>query len=348
MSNTPPDRCKVPPAFWRAIERVGLRTAAVLRQARLPSNLHLGDQGLVTTAQYFSLWRALEDLTGDPGLGIRLVTGTETAVYPPSSLCALYARDYRDGLERTARFKRLCTPEQLHFVQEGNTYTIRTRWLYATEPEPAVATDVTLASLMELGRRGTGRHLTPHWVELTRPAPKSDVHSAYFGCPIHYGASGNALVLKPTDLDHPFPGHNPELLEMLTPALASALEEIQAHSSIREQVKVVLKRSLASGRPELSEVARDLAMSERTLQRRITEEAATFRELLMEARQEMGRHLLADPSATIDEVAYLLGYQDTSSFYRAFRDWEGLTPSQWRGLKMEGSLAQAIPPTMHH
>jgi AraC-like DNA-binding protein len=110
--------------------------------------------------------------------------------------------------------------------------------------------------------------------------------------------------LKSADLERPFPGHNPELLEMLTPILASALDEIQAHSSIREQVKIVLKRSMASGRPELSEVARDLAMSERTLQRRITEEAATFRELLMEARQEMGRQLLSDPSATIDEVAY--------------------------------------------
>ncbi len=342
MSNIPPDRCRVPQAFWRSIESIGLTAASVLRQARLPGTLHLGDQGFVTTAQYFSLWKALEDLTADPGLSIRLVTGTATAVHPPSSLCAFYARDYRDGLARTARFKRLCTPEQLHFTEEDNTFTIRTGWLHATGPEPMIATEVAFACLMELGRRGTGRHLTPHWVELTCSAPNSDVHRAYFGCEIHYGASQNALVLKTADLDHPFPGHNPELLEMLTPVLASALDEIQAHSSIREQVKIVLKRGLPSGRPELSEVARDLAMSERTLQRRITEEAATFRELLMEARQELGRQLLSDPSATIDEVACLLGYQDTSSFYRAFRDWEGVTPSQWRGTRL-GYLSQTIP-----
>jgi AraC-like DNA-binding protein len=348
MSNIPPDRCRVPQAFWRVIERIGLTAASVLRQARLPGTLHLNDQGFVTTAQYFSLWKALEDLTADPGVGIRLVTGTETALHPPPSLCAFYARDYRDGLARTARFKRLCTPEQLHFAEEENTYTIRTSWLHATEPAPTIATEVAFACLIELGRRGTGRHLTPHCVEFTCTAPKSDVHSAYFGCAIHYGASQNALVLKPADLDHPFPGHNPELLEMLTPVLASALDEIQAHSSIREQVKIVLKRSMPSGRPELSEVARDLAMSERTLQRRITEEDATFRELLIEARQELGRQLLSDHSATIDEVAYLLGYQDTSSFYRAFRDWEGLTPSQWRGINRDDSLAQTIPPTMPH
>nr|WP_222532665.1 AraC family transcriptional regulator [Azospirillum sp. 412522] len=95
-------------------------------------------------------------------------------------------------------------------------------------------------------------------------------------------------------------------------------------------MKVVLKRSLASGRPDLADVACDLGMSERTLQRRITDEGASFRELLAEARQELGRLLLSDPSTDIDEVACLLGYQDTSSFYRAFREWEGMTPSQWR------------------
>jgi AraC-like DNA-binding protein len=77
-------------------------------------------------------------------------------------------------------------------------------------------------------------------------------------------------------------------------------------------------------------------MSERTLQRRITEEGTTYRDLVMEARQELGRKLLADPSADINEVACLLGYQDTSSFYRAFREWEGVTPSQWRELNGQG------------
>ncbi|MBL9056932.1 MAG: helix-turn-helix transcriptional regulator, partial [Rhodobacteraceae bacterium] len=76
--------------------------------------------------------------------------------------------------------------------------------------------------------------------------------------------------------------------------------------------------------------ARELGLSERTLQRRITEQGASYRGLLDEARQELGRHLLADGQNGIDEIAFLLGFQDTSSFYRAFRSWEGVTPSQWR------------------
>ncbi len=329
---TTADKCRVPSAFWRAVDQIGVPPAALLRQARLPATLHLDGHGLVTTAQYFALWKALEELTGDPALGIKFIAGAATAAHPPSILAAFYARDYRDGLHRLARFKRLCTPEQLHIVEAPDECLITKGWLYATEPEPAIATDLAFATLVELGRRGTGQHLTPQRLEFLRLGPGHDEHRRYFGCDIHYGAPRNSLVLKAADLDRPFPGHNPELLDMLTPSLAAAMGELQARSSIPAQVKVILKRLLASGRPDLAEVAHELGMSERTLQRRITYEGTTFRELLVEARQELGRQLLADPATDLDEVACLLGYQDTSSFYRAFRDWEGITPNRWREL----------------
>lgn len=71
-------------------------------------------------------------------------------------------------------------------------------------------------------------------------------------------------------------------------------------------------------------------MSERTLQRRILAEGTTYRALLLQARQDMWKRLLADDALQIDEVAFLLGYQDVTSFYRAFRAWEGVTPALWR------------------
>jgi len=318
-----------------------------LRQARLPATLHLNDQAFVTTAQYFALWRALEELHPEPALGIRLVEAADTAIHPPSTLAAFHARDYRDGIARVVRFKRLCTPEQLNVADENGECAIDTEWLYATEPTPAVAIDVAFAFLVELGRHGTGQHLIPLRVEFARPDPTSDMHRAYFGCPVRYHAPRDRLILKSADLDRPFPGHNPELLEIITPALAAALGELQAQSSISEQVKVVLKRSLASGRPELSDIASELGMSERTLQRRITEDGKSFRELLVNARQELGRQLLSDPSADIDEVACLLGYQDASSFYRAFREWEGTTPNRWRELNFDNSNP-AVPDSFLH
>lgn len=337
----PADRCKVPLAFWSAVELVGIPPSALLRQARLPATLHLTGQGIVTTTQYFALMRALEQLSGEPALGIRMVELADTSVHPPSSLSAFYARDYRDGLARLARFKRLCTPELLEIAESGGDCTVTVKWLYANEAEPAVTIDITFATLVELGRRATGRPIAPRRVEFVRAGPKSAHYGAYFGCPVRYGAPRNALILDRADLDHPFPGHNPELLEMLTPALSAALGELEAHNTVAERVRIVLKRSLASGRPDLADVASQLGMSERTLQRRITEEGTSFRDLLVDARQDLGRLLLSDPSAGIDEVACLLGYQDTSSFYRAFREWEGVTPSRWREMHLSPRTGSA-------
>ncbi len=342
MANFPSDRCKLPAALWRALDRAGLPAPVVLRQARLPVNLHLNQQGFITTSQYFALWAAIEHLQPDPALGLRLVSQTDTSAHPPSSLSAFYAKDFRDGLTRIARFKRLCTPEQLILNESAGVCQVTTEWPYSAEPEPAITTDITFATLVELGQRGTGHPLRPLRVELLRPQPDSDSHSAFFDCPIVFGASKNLLIFDLQDLDRPFPGHNPELLSILTPALASSLRELTAQASTSEQVKTVMKRSLASGKPELCYVARELGVSERTLQRRIMDEENSFRELLVEARRELGHKLLADPTVTNDEVAFLLGYQDTSSFYRAFREWEGVTPSTWREGRSDSRLIQTI------
>ncbi|MFC0203436.1 helix-turn-helix domain-containing protein [Novosphingobium soli] len=111
--------------------------------------------------------------------------------------------------------------------------------------------------------------------------------------------------------------------------LGNALQNLGT-MTIAEQVVAALKRGLPSGRADVAEIARDMGMSERTLQRRITEEGTSFRDLLVEARKDLGRRLLSSETVQIDEVAYLLGYQDVTSFHRAFREWEGMSPGRWR------------------
>lgn len=326
------DRFRLPQAFWRAAERFGLPAAALLRQAKLPATLHVSPDAWLTTAQYFALWRAVEALADDPAIGLRMTIETETSVYPPATMSAFFARDYRDGLHRLARFKRLCTPEELLLTDINSGCRIAVRWIYTGEPEPDATADVTLAAILELGRRGTGKHIKPIRIELARPEPISDAHHNYFDAPVRIDCAQNALVMHHADLELPFAGHNPELLAILEPSLTDALGEIEAQSSLSEQVKILIKRRIASGKPDVADVARELGMSERTLQRRITEQGSSYRDLLDEARQELGRHLLSNKNNAMDEIAFLLGFQDTSSFYRAFHTWEGVTPGQWRSL----------------
>jgi len=82
----------------------------------------------------------------------------------------------------------------------------------------------------------------------------------------------------------------------------------------------------------LEHVARELRLSKRTLQRRLTEDGITFQQLMEEARRELARHYLLHSSLELNETAYLLGYEDANSFFRAFHEWEGTSPGQWRTL----------------
>src|SRR5260370_3978329 len=105
---------------------------------------------------------------------------------------------------------------------------------------------------------------------------------------------------------------------MLHPQLEKALEEKRARTRVGDQVKWILKRLLSGNHPDILLVAKELGMGPRTLQRRITDEGATFRQLLLEARKELAHQYLAQPSIGINEAAYLLAYDAPNSFYRAF------------------------------
>lgn len=212
----------------------------------------------------------------------------------------------------------------------GGDTAIEPEWPFATTAPPAAVVDATFASIIELGRRGTGTHIRPRRLALRCRPDAEDARSSYFGASIEFGASCNAMVLGAADLDLPFTMHNAELADVLAPELERHLAALHAEASTAHQVKQIVKRRLSGSPVTVGSVAKDLGTSLRTLQRRITAEGTTFRRILDEARQELVRHYLADPEIGISEAAFLLGYQDANSFYRAFRTWEGTTPAHWR------------------
>ena len=172
--------------------------------------------------------------------------------------------------------------------------------------------------------------VTPLRVELARPAAHREMLETHFGCRAKFKASRNALVFRESDLERPFVTHNAELLAMLGPQLDTELNARQSRQTLGDQVKSALKRLLAGQRPTIRTVARQVSLSSRTLQRRLAESGVTFQQLLDEARRELARHYLGQSSLELNETAYLLGYEDPNSFFRAFHDWEGTSPGQWR------------------
>src|ERR1700744_5645481 len=223
MSIHVPDRSRASNAFWIGLGKIGLTPAAVLSQARVPVTVYDGKKNLVTTAQFFALWRAVGELSSDPAAVLKIPPQIDVENRPPSTMAAYYARDYRDALARLARFKQLCTPEELQIKIGKDECSIEPVWQHAQEKTPPFLRDPPFASFVELGRRGTGHPVNPKRVEPKRKAEAARVHEAYFKCPVKFGARRNILVLHTTDLGRPFLTHNAELLEMLDPHLDKAL-----------------------------------------------------------------------------------------------------------------------------
>jgi AraC-like DNA-binding protein len=143
----------------------------------------------------------------------------------------------------------------------------------------------------------------------------------------------NKLLFRNEDITQPFVTHDPDLLELVAPQLEAELTQQLADKSLKEQVKRILKKFLAGQRPRLEDVALELRVSTRTLQRRLLAERITFHRLVEEARREMAQHYLVQSSLELNETAYLLGYEDPNSFIRAFHKWEGTSPGEWRSTR---------------
>ena len=335
MNLVPADQIKIPQGLWKGLGRLGIPAHEVARQARLPMTIM--SEPAVTTTQYFAIWQAYFELAGETAAAIiELATTYETAQYPPSLLATYHARNYYDALHRMTQYKQLCPPENLRITEDGELCVIELEWLYGGRElaGPPMLMGLTLACLLELGRRGTATNLSAYRVEFSQPMGDSRTLEAYFGCPICTNATGNRLILRRSDLDRPFVSYNEELLEILTPALDRTIYEHDNIHFIAEKVKSIIKRRLADGCPDIGGTAHELGISDRTLQRRLAEEHTSFKQLLTQARHELALAYLADPSLDIKQIASLIGYEDQNSFYRAFRIWEGDTPAHWRLMKL--------------
>ena len=328
------NRFRISSALFRKLEDIGISPLMILRHAGLPAALLNDERVLVTTDELFALYRVISELSGDPAIGIRLGTEGRMERYDPIAILALCTRSFRDALQRLARYKQLTCPEELEIREHRDECTVRFAWLLADTEEPSLLIDACFASVVAIARRGTVRPLHPKRIEFRRPAAHREIYEAHFQCPVKFGASHNVLVFRTADLDQPFCTYNAELLAMVAPQLEAELSRQLADKTVAEQVKAVLKRILAGQRPELQEVAHELRLSTRTLQRRLTGERLTFQQLVREARRELAQHYLLHSSLELNETAYLLGYEDANSFFRAFHDWEGTTPGEWRASRI--------------
>ena len=167
-------------------------------------------------------------------------------------------------------------------------------------------------------------------VRFRHPAPSTIApHRAHFRCSVRFDADADAI-----DFDADTIALETRLGDAgLSAFLLAELEQLRdrrAERSLAEQVRDAITDALCEGVPDRQRIARRLAMSERTLHRRLQEEGLAYRALVDQARRSTAEALLVLPDHTLAEVAFLTGFSDQSAFSRAFKRWSGQTPGAFR------------------
>jgi AraC-like DNA-binding protein len=150
------------------------------------------------------------------------------------------------------------------------------------------------------------------------------------GCPVRSPAAWNGVSLPLEAWRLPLRRRDPVLRHVLETQANEILARLPARTGLALEVQRALTVRVAGGDTRIDALARDLALSGRTLQRRLAAEGVSYQDLLDEARKEAaGRHI-SESRLSISEVAYLVGYSEPAPFYRAFKRWFGVTPDDFR------------------
>jgi AraC-like DNA-binding protein len=179
------------------------------------------------------------------------------------------------------------------------------------------------------------RHLTgvdwdPLAVHLQSSTTEPEVYARIFRAPVTNNSEDTQLVFSAELLDLPINSPDENLLRYLTPIAEEIVRNLPGGQSLKQKVQEKILALLENGDYSVNAIADQLHISVRTLQRRLEDEGTAFAELLDSTRHIAAQEYLKDPRIAIAEVAYLLGFSESSTFYRAFKRWTRMTPVQFR------------------
>jgi len=142
----------------------------------------------------------------------------------------------------------------------------------------------------------------------------------------------NRLEFSLKDAKEPFLTNNNIMWGYLEPELSKRIKELEVDDSFSAKVRSLLIELIPAGEDDIESVAKEMALSVRSLQRKLANENTTFIKQLNHTKELLARTYLKDKNISNDEIAFLIGYSDENAFRRAFRNWIGMTPTEYRDI----------------
>jgi AraC-like DNA-binding protein len=292
--------------------------------------------GRIPLSKLVATWQATVALTGDESLGLQVGASTTVRQLGLMGYAMAHSDTLREACRCGARYSRIMQEVVVVVFEEKG----ERGWLRAN-PAPVLdamrhPVDARLAMMVAVSREMTGIEITPVEVCFPYPQPaETTAHREFFRAPLAFGRPYSQVTFRRRDLQRPLLSADPSLAGYMAQLAEEVLAALAREGSLVEQMRRAIWVDLSGGRVSLETAAERLGMGSRSLQRRLKGIGTSFTEVLDDLRHEMAVQLLHDPRVAVYEVAFLLGYSDPSTFFRAFRRWEEKPPHEFRRSRLE-------------
>ena len=317
--------------LWESAADFGLDPGELFKEAGIDPGLRLDINARVKSEELDRLVWIADQKSHDAAFAFHLAEHMHPSFLGLFGYAWLTSASLRKGFERLRRYQKLLSDEA--FIQledhDGTLYVVLDA-ISSPLQDPDLRERMRLANAVKLCRMNIGESFKPERVhfkqaEPTRPA----AYYAYFHCELVFDSASSILVIDSDSADQPLSGANPQLESLLEQQIVEYLAKLNKED-IAGGTKSAIFELLPSGHVSIEDIATKLNMSVRTLRRRLKDAGASYKELLAETRRELGERYIQDSNLSLTEVAFMLGFSDSSSFSRAFKTWTGQTPREYR------------------
>ncbi|MDM0050462.1 AraC family transcriptional regulator [Variovorax sp. J22R24] len=316
-------------AISKALQASGVDSTRVLKAVGIPLTMTNDPMSRLPVSTLTRLFRACTDVTGNPYFGLTVARFIHISNLHALGYALAASANLMEFCQRLERYFRLASQTcEIKVVESKDELELRIRLLVdvSAETEDAFLGFVVLAM-----RQLYKPEFNPLRVALSHPPPREDIapYEALFRAPVSFGQSDPMLVLPRADIHNPLIGACAELAQLndnLSNTYLARLEKDDVVTRVRQKII----EFLPNGSCTRDKVASALAISPTTLQFKLSERGTSFHELLDATRKELASGYVQQSSLSITEITFLLGFSDTSNFTRAFKRWQGVSPTSFR------------------
>jgi len=284
---------------------------------------------------------SVAERVGDRSLGLTIARGMPLGSFGMFDHAVWTGGSLRDAIARSSHFYSLVT--------EGVSLALEHRGMLAHVSMRAplgarhgtVLTDIALALNVLRAREATGYKLRLRSVSFRHRTADAKPYDALFQTTVAFSQPVDGVVFDASMLDLPVRTPDPAAATRVEARAAKMEHQLQSGDPFLDRVRAAVLRGVWARDQALSRLGRELAMGERTLQRRLREHGTSHREIVDDVRRRLAEQLLVRDDTSILEVAYEVGFARLQAFYRAFGRWTGRTPAAFRSSRRISAPAGA-------